>query len=447
MKGLTSLVIRKSLPQIVIVGRPNVGKSTLFNRLLGKRRAITDIRPGVTRDPVEAECDSSLPCLLIDTGGFKAGKDPIDRLVVEKSIARIKEADLILLVMDVHEITSEDEAFVEFLRPYSDKIFLVVNKADNPKDEYAVWNFQTFGFPNMLGISAAHGIHIGELKEKIAALLAGKTASLLKEEVKPDIRLAVLGKPNTGKSTLVNKLTKSELSIVSEIPGTTRDVIEGEFVYNNLLFRVCDTAGIRKKKKVDKDVEYYSVNRAVKSINEADVVFLIIDAAEELSEQDKKIASLVVKKGKGIILVLNKWDIMQNIPNQFEAVKDRIRFVFPVLEFAPVIPISALYGRGIDTLMETGIKIWRQLNRRIDTSTLNQKLKGWIEHYAPPLSKKHTAYKLKFITQIRLNPVHFIFFVNRKKGFPGAYIQYIKNRIRKEFGFSLIPFNIELKEN
>jgi len=206
-----------------------------------------------------------------------------------------------------------------------------------------------------------------------------------------------------------------------------------------------DTAGIRRKKKVGENVEYYSVNRAFKSIDESDVVLLMIDAVEGLADQDKKIAAQIVKKGRGVILVLNKWDRLKDVPNQMEAVKDRIKFLFPVLSFAPIVPISALTGEVVDKLFNQIVNVWKQLNLRIDTARVNEALKRWTENQEPPRSSSG-RFKLLYGTQVKINPVHFIFFINRKNGFPDSYLQYIINNIRKDLGFSQIPLQVGIRE-
>jgi GTP-binding protein len=260
------------------------------------------------------------------------------------------------------------------------------------------------------------------------------------------INLAIMGKPNTGKSTLSNKLTAEDNSIVSDIPGTTRDIVEGEFFYKNMQFRLMDTAGIRRKNKVTENVEYYSVTRAIKAIDTCDVVYMVIDAEEGLSGQDKKIAGHVVKKGKGIVIVVNKWDKIDKMPNAFKAMEDRIRFLFPVLEFAPVVPISALEGTGIDKLLKTTITIAKQLDTRITTAALNSALREWVSDYPPPASNNKVRYKIKYATQTSIKPSRFLLFVNKTKGFPEYYRKYIKNKIKQDFKLNYIPFEIDIKE-
>ncbi len=431
--------------KIAIVGRPNVGKSTLFNRLVGQRRAITDPTPGVTRDAVRDQAMiAGWSVELIDTGGYRVDAVDIDSLVRDKLFSLLQSVDLVLLMLDIDEYTAEDESFVEKVRTYTDKLIVVVNKVDNPKRENLLWDFYSLGFEHVVGISAAHGTGIDELEEKIEELIdfSAKTEAV---EEEPYIRLSVLGKPNTGKSTLANYLIGEESSIVSDIPGTTRDVIQGQFQHRGTLFQVMDTAGIRRKKKVQESVEYYSVNRAFKTIENSDVVLLLIDVEEGLTDQDKKIAQQAVKRGKGIIIVLNKWDKVEKVKNQMQAIKDRVRFMFPILGFAPIVPISAKTGDGVEKLLSNVYSVWKQLNHRVDTPVVNELIRDVIAHSQPPRSARG-HFKVFYATQVSSSPVKFVVFVNRKKGFPKSYVQYLTNSIRRELGFTHIPLSVELRE-
>lgn len=434
------------MPVVAVIGRPNVGKSTLFNRMLGKRKAITDPTPGVTRDPIEGIYRfDNREIKLIDTGGYKIEQVGLDSLVSNRSIEVMEGADLVLFLMDVMEITPEDEALMKILRKYSKKVLVVVNKVDHQGREAEVWNYYSLGFDHVVGMSAEHGLGLTELDEKLEELIDFDIIREKEQVSEHQISLAIMGKPNTGKSTLTNRLLGRNASIVSDIPGTTRDVVEGTFDKSGKVYKVLDTAGIRRKKKVGENVEYYSVNRAFKSIEEADVVLLMIDAVEGLADQDKKIAAQIVKKGRGVILVLNKWDKLKEIPNQMEAVKDRIKFLFPILSFAPVVPISALTGEGVDKVLNQVNIVWSQLNKRIETPRLNEALKRWTENQEPP-RHSNGRFKLLYGTQFKSNPVQFVFFINRKNGFPDSYMQYITNNIRKDLGFSAIPLHVDLKE-
>ena len=304
------------LPLVVIAGRPNVGKSTLFNKFLHKRVAITNDQPGVTRDPVEATAImNDKPVHLVDTGGYKLTRDigtkeaELDDYVVERSLEMIEKADVVVLLLEAGVITGEDEEFILRMRPYWNKLIAAVNKTEGGKNEAEAWNYAKYGFDELVFISAEHGDRISDLTDMITSRCDFSKVKVLSTD-RP-IKIAILGKPNTGKSTLSNRLTHTENSIVCDYAGTTRDVVEGEFQYAGKNFKVLDTAGIRRKAKVHDDVEYYSVNRAIKTLDECDIVFLMIDAQEGLAEQDKKICSLAYEKGRGIIFLLNKWDTQE----------------------------------------------------------------------------------------------------------------------------------------
>jgi len=436
----------RNLPVVVIAGRPNAGKSTLFNRLLRKRRAITDPTPGVTRDPVEAECliDGN-PIRLIDTGGFKlADAEGLDKLVVDRTLETIKTADLIVLLLEAGTITAEDEELISILRPYRSKLIVCANKTEGGRLQADSWNVLTFGFEKVLMISAEHGDNVGELQQEILKKLDfSKVEQIGANGI---IRIALLGKPNTGKSTLSNRLVGANASIVSEIPGTTRDTVEGRFSWKTQDFIILDTAGIRRKAKVHENIEYYSVNRAIKTINNADIVVLMIDANEGLSDQDKKIAALAHDKGRGIIMALNKWDIMPQQKNTFKITEDRIHFQFGQMEYAPIIPISAKDGTGVDKILNTAVKMYKQLNTQVSTSQLNQALEKWLNEYPPPSGPK-TRFKIKYAVQKSASPVHFIFFTSRIKAVSDSYISYLRNKIRKDLGFSLIPILLDIKSS
>ncbi len=437
---------------IVIAGRPNVGKSTLFNRLVGSRRAVTHEQAGVTRDPIEEKTVmEGYRCTVVDTGGFTLSGDTLQRQIVEKCLAYLKRAIVIILVVEAQGLTAEDYEFIDVLRPYAFKVVVAVNKADNPETEPAAAELYATGFTTIIAVSAIHNRHIEKLKTALVKYLSpedtakGGDEDKLEDEKSEEIRIAILGKPNTGKSTLLNAVLSEDKALVSDIPGTTRDVISGRFTHKGMVFRIMDTAGIRKKKKVTEDLEYYSVTRAFDSIIEADIVLLLVDAEIGLTEQDKKIAAQAEKRGRGIILVVNKWDRMGGVQNAENAFADRIRFLFPILGFAPIIFISALYASNVPQLLDQTIRVWKQLNRTVKTATLNSHLQKWKTKNPLP-RKNNFQWKIKYMTQKRTNPVTFVMFVNRKKGFPRFYTLYIINSIRKDFGLSKIPVRLEIAE-
>ncbi|MCX7028164.1 MAG: ribosome biogenesis GTPase Der [Spirochaetes bacterium] len=436
----------ENLPLVALVGRPNVGKSTLFNRLLHKRRSITDPTPGVTRDPIEEVCElpgSDKRVLLADSGGFKLEREGLDDLVVARTLSLISKADLILFIVDAVEITPEDAEFAELLRPLGRRLVLVVNKADSPEREPLVWSQMKWGIEPVVFVSAEHNRNIDELVSLIVSKLDFSAVRAVDLE-RADIRIAIMGKPNTGKSSLLNLLLGEERSIVSEIPGTTRDVVEGRFTWKGRGIIVLDTAGIRRKKKVTDDVEYYSVTRSIAVVTRADIVVLMIDAIEGLTEQDKKIAAFAVDEGRGVIFVLNKWDLMPTMKNAFEASRDKLRWFFGQMAYAPVIAMSAKEGSGLDKLMNSVVTMYSKLNRRVETSKLNRAVGSWIENMPPPAGPR-ARFKLRYAVQTSVNPQKFTFFVTRPDLVSDSYVSFLKNKIREEFDLDSIPVGLGLK--
>jgi GTP-binding protein len=441
------------LPVVVLAGRPNVGKSTLFNRLLRKRRAITDPKPGLTRDPVSARAViDGKPALLVDTGGYKldrgkpdSDENLLDSLVVERSLQAIERADIIVLMLAAGDLTPEDEEFIKLLRPLGDKLIVAVNKTEGGRLLAEAWNLMRFGFDKIYPISAEHGDNIAELSGAIAEKIEEAGVFQDGDSVTGSvIKLSIVGKPNTGKSTLSNRLCAAAASIVSDIPGTTRDVIEGSFVWKAMNFVVMDTAGIRRKSRVNENIEYYSVNRAIKTMGEADIVILLIDAVGGFSDQDKKIASLACGKGRGLIFALNKWDAMPDIKNAFNAARDSIYYFFGQMKYAPVLPLSGKNGDGVSLLLNTAIKMFGQLNRITETSKFNDFLEqAQIEN--PPHQGPRTRFKIKYGVQISANPVVFRIFVSRPGAFTSEYHSYICNKIRKELLYDMIPITLEVR--
>lgn len=439
----------RNLPLVVIAGRPNVGKSTLFNRFLHRRRAITDPTPGVTRDPIEEKAFIlDHPVRLMDTGGFKLDRDigtmeaVMDELVVSKTIEMLKKADLIVLLLEAGNITGEDEEFIALLRPYWDKVVGAVNKTEGGRNEQEAWNFMQFGFKHLHLISAEHGDGITEFAESIVKNIDFSKVEEGEEE--KVIKISIMGKPNTGKSTLSNRLTHSNSSIVSDYAGTTRDVVEGYFDYNEHHFQVLDTAGIRRKARVKEDIEYYSVNRAIKTLDRTDLCFYMIDAQEGLTEQDKKVIGLAHERGRGIIFILNKWDTQDQERKTIKKAEENIRIMFAHMSYAPIICISALEGKGIKLLLNTALELYEQLTRKIETGPLNVALKDWVSAYPPPASRT-ASFKIKYMVQTDINPASFLIFASRPEIVPQSYVSYLKNKIRADLGFDKIPVLLELK--
>ena len=436
----------KNAPLIVIAGRPNVGKSTLFNRLIGKRRSITDPTSGVTRDVIEETVLlNGKPVRLMDTGGFKLtpaktkSEDDLTKLTVEKTLEALERADRILLLLDATLYTAEDDEFLQFLRKYWNKILVAVNKTEGGRGEAEGYNYLQYGVRSITFISAEHGDNIEKL---VAALLEGLDFSHVEEvEIQDKIRISIVGKPNTGKSTLSNFLTGTSASIVSTVAGTTRDVVAGEFTYKGKVFSLQDTAGIRKKSKVNEDIEYYSVVRAIKSLDTADVVLHLIDVESGLTEQDKKICVQAVNRGLPIIFVINKWDTIEVEKGTFKEYEKNIKIMFGKMEYAPICAISALNGTGVHNMLNIVLQAFKQYTTRVETSALNLALKDWLAAYPPPGNK----FTFKYFVQVGVRPVKFLLFSNKPQNVSSLYIRYLQNRVRKDLGFSLIPIILEIR--
>jgi GTP-binding protein len=346
--------------RVCIAGRPNVGKSTLFNRIYGRRLAITDSMPGVTRDAVAVESEiGGRTVLLVDTGGIGEGEAELDAQVYARSRAEMSRADVVLLLVEVGGLTGEDEELLELLRKSGRPGILVVNKVDNPERDQLVSEFWRYGVDRVVGISAAHGLGIDDLEDAILEVMGsegavdesdiGEADDISDAEVSAldrPVRLAIIGQPNTGKSSLLNRLVGEERAIVSDLAGTTRDTVEARFSFEGTEFLVVDTAGIRRKSRVNEDVEFYAVQRAYDAIDAAELAILVIDAVKGLSEQDKKIASRLTDRGRATVVALNKWDLLDDRGNQLEAITDRINFLFPVFQYVPIMPSRPSPARG-----------------------------------------------------------------------------------------------------
>ena len=437
----------QSLPLLAIVGRPNVGKSTLFNRLLGRRRAITAATPGVTRDVVEEHARlAGMEVRLVDTGGIGVVSDDLGRTVGERAMEAATTAAAVLLVVDAGGLMPEDEQLAERLRVLSDRVVLVVNKVDHAGRESAVWDFYRLGYEPVVGVSAAHGRNVANLQAAVAERLRRAHAvpsAMAPPASTPVVRLAIAGKPNTGKSTLLNRLLGEERALVDVAPGTTRDPLAGRISHGGADIEIIDTAGMRRRSKVGSDVEYYAVNRTAAMLGEVDVALLLVDAAEGLSEQDKRIAAIAIRRGVAVLVALSKWDLLDERPNLLAAMVDRIRFQFPVMGFAPVLPLSGRTGYGVEALLGKAVALHRQLCLTVPTAKLNQALARWAKEYVPTVRGREI--RVRYATQTGTNPVRFVCFVNQIRGAGASYRRFLENRIRSELGFAEVPLTVEFR--
>jgi GTP-binding protein len=450
----------KKQPVISILGRPNVGKSTLFNRLTKTKKAIIDDTPGVTRDVLKQEFfigEKQVPVILQDTGGLTDEGDILNPLVQKKSVEALKTSDLILFMVEAKNVLPIEEEFINMIRKSGKPAIIIMNKSDSLDKDIYIHDFHQYGLGEPLPISAAHNRNIDELLELIEAKLqlnvddedeetedVTEESDVAAEENDSLIKIAIVGKPNVGKSSLLNKITQKERSIVSNIPGTTRDIIDESITYKNHEFRFLDTAGIRKKSKVSEDIEYYSVNRSIKAINDADITLLVIDSLEDVSEQDKKITDQIVKNGKGLIVLFNKMDLYDNSEEAIKKRREILEFKFPQISYAPTLAVSAVTGKGIGSLLEKILLVKGNLNRKITTSKLNAFIQDVVKRYQP--SSKKGVLRISYGVQSSIAPVEFIFFLNNVSLISDNYRQYISNRLREYFHYEGVPIKIIYKE-
>ncbi|MEY3059055.1 MAG: hypothetical protein RL000_407 [Bacteroidota bacterium] len=425
---------------LAIVGRPNVGKSTLFNRLLEQRKAIVEDTPGVTRDRQYGISEwNGKSFNVIDTGGFVAGGDDVfEKEIREQVLIAVQEANALLFMVDASTgITNLDEAMADILRPAKKPVYLVVNKVDNNARLLEASEFYSLGFENIFFISSMSGSGTGEVLDEVAKLI-----SVEAEEVSTDLpKIAIIGQPNVGKSSLLNAMVGEERTIVSDIAGTTRDTIHTHYNLFQKEFVLIDTAGIRRKNKVHEDLEFYSVIRAIKAVDEADVCLMMIDAEKGIAQQDLNIFSLAVKKGKGIVFLVNKWDLVEKVTNTAKDFEKQLKERLAPFTDLPVIFISAKEKTRVFKVIETALEVYESRNRRIPTSKLNDEMLPVIEAYRPPVVRGNSV-KIKFVTQLPTAVPSFAFFTNYPDDIKTPYRNYLENKLREKFNFKGVPVRI-----
>ncbi|MBM3158444.1 MAG: ribosome biogenesis GTPase Der [Bacteroidetes bacterium] len=428
---------------VAIVGRPNVGKSTLFNRLLEQRKAIVDDISGVTRDRQYGVADwNGKNFNVIDTGGFVQGsEDVFEREIAKQVLVALEEANVILFMVDAATgRTDLDDSMVGLLRKSTKPVFVVVNKVDNNERLLEASEFYSLGLEQVFFIAAASGSGTGELLDAITALMPAElTAGQAEENKLP--KFAIIGQPNTGKSSLLNALIGQERTIVSNVAGTTRDTIHTHYNLFQKEFVLIDTAGIRRKAKVHEDLEFYSVIRAIKALDEADVCLLLLDAEKGLTAQDLNIYSLAVKKGKGIVVLVNKWDLITKETNTAIQAEKELRKRLAPFNDVPILFVSALEKIRIHKAIEAALQVYASRQQKIPTAALNEKMLKAIEAYHPPVVRGHPI-KIKFITQLPTAVPSFAFFCNFPDDIKTPYKNYLENQLRSNFNFTGIPVRL-----
>jgi GTP-binding protein len=434
-------------PIVAIVGRPNVGKSLLFNRLAGQRLAIVEDTPGVTRDRLYADCDwGNIPFQLIDTGGIEphTNSEMLKFMRFQAEVA-IEHADVVIFLTDLTTgVTAADADIAAMLLRSQKPVVLAVNKADSLGPAPAeLYEFYNLGLGDPMPVSALHGHGTGDLLDRVVEHFPPQTEE--EEEDDGAIRVAIIGKPNTGKSSLLNHLTGEMRSIVSNMPGTTRDSVDALVENEYGRFLMVDTAGLRRKARVDEAVEKYSVLRALMAIERAHVCVIMIDAEEGVTEQDTKVAGYAHEKGKASVLAINKWDLIEKETDTMRKYEEKVQEAFAYMSYAPIVFISAKTGARVPTLLKAITDGYEQYNRRITTGALNDVLNDATERVQPPTDRGKRL-KIYYITQVSVAPPTFVLFVNETALFHYSYKRYIENQLRAVFGFAGTPIRLIVRE-
>jgi len=431
-------------PIVTIVGRPNVGKSTLFNRLAGRRIAITEDTPGVTRDRIYAECEwLDNHFTLIDTGGIEPNTtDTIFVQMRKQAEIAIDMADVILFMVDGKEgLTGADYEVAQMLRKSKKEIILVCNKIDKFVDEDNIFEFYNLGLGDPISISSAEALGLGDLLDIIISKFKDYHDTEVDEN---NTKIAVIGKPNAGKSSLINRIVGQERVIVSDIPGTTRDAIDTEFEHDGQKYTLIDTAGIRKKSKISENIEKYSVIRSFTAVERADVCLLVIDAIDGVTEQDARIAGYAHENGKGMIIIVNKWDLVDKDNTSFNKYIEEVRNKLAYLEYAPILTMSALTGQRSNKVLEMINEVMEFRNLRISTGVLNDIVTESVL-MNPPRTVKGKRLKILYATQVSVAPPKFVVFCNDSTLVHFSYVRYLENKIRENYEYKGNPVIIEFK--
>ena len=426
---------------VCLVGKPNVGKSSIFNRLIKENKSIIMDTPGVTRDRIYGKVEyNNKRFHLIDTGGISFGDDDFQKDILAQATLAIDEADLVLFVVDgIEDIDASDRKVAEILHRSSKPVVVVVNKLDNDKRKDNLYNFYELGFSELIAVSASHNIGINELLITI-------TKDLPEEDIVDDntIKFSIIGRPNVGKSSLINAILNENRAIVSDIAGTTRDAIDTKFKYNHEDITVIDTAGMRKKGKIYESVEKYSLIRSLKAIDRSDVCVLVIDASTGIIEHDKHIASYALDAGKGIVICVNKWDTISNPDSDIRKWKEEIKNEFQFIPYAHVVFLSAKTKKRVSTLMPEVINAYNNNRKEVKTSLLNNIIMEAVSLHEPP-SYKGKRLKIYFVSQTGTCPPKFTFSVNNKGLIHFSYERYLENQIRNNIDFDGTPIILQFK--
>jgi len=441
-EGQTNNIGSSVIPIVAIVGRPNVGKSTLFNRLCRDRRAIVDGTPGITRDRIIAQVSwGDRSFCLVDTGGIEeeTGQPSLQMQVRQQAQMALEEADLVIFLADGKEgLHPGDATVVDLLRRSGKPVLYGVNKIDGPEQENASYEFYGLGVEKLLPISAAHGYGVRDMMDTLVGMLPPETTE---EEVEKGTRVAIIGRPNVGKSSLVNRLLGSERVLVSDLPGTTRDAIDVSVTLNDREYLLIDTPGIRRRSKTREKIEKFSVLKALKSIDRCQVAVLLLDGSEGITVQDVRIAGYIHERGRGAIVVINKWDLVQQDPNKVAEITQSVNDALKFMPYAPQLRISALTGKRVSTLLPMVNKVFSQYCTRVQTSAVNDVLTTAVSRHEPPMHGGRRT-KILYGAQVSSQPPTFVLFVSYPEAIHFSYQRYLTNQMRKAFSLDLTPVRL-----
>ena len=438
----------QTLSKVVIIGRPNVGKSTLFNRLVGKKLALVHDLPGVTRDRREAAARlGDLRFNIIDTAGLDdAETDDLAKGMLKQTEQAIKESDIILFVYDAREgIVPLDKYFADMVRRSGKHIVLLANKCEGKLAEQQVYEYATLGLGTPIGISAEHGEGLVDLYDALKNHINDSTVNPDADNT-PPLQLAIIGRPNVGKSTMINRLINEDRLITADMPGVTRDSIAVDWEYKGRKLKLIDTAGMRRRSKVDDKLETLSVLDGLRAVNYAQVVILVLDHDTPLAKQDTTIANRVIDEGRVLIIAINKWDLVENKKEFMADIEHKLSHVLPQVKGVPCIPISAKTGKNLEYLLDESFKVYDKWNSKIPTSALNNWLANIVSFHPPPIVGKGRI-KMKYITQIKMRPPTFKIFTSKASEVPSTYIKYLVNSLRDDFDLPGVPIRVEVKSS
>lgn len=432
---------------VAIIGRPNVGKSVLFNRMIGRRDAIVHNAPGITRDRHYAEADwFGKKFTVVDTGGLVPESDePMEVAIEQQARMAVREADVILLVTDARTgITPLDQRAAEIVRRAGKNVIVVANKVDSGAQENLAYEFSALGLGEPIMISALKGRNTGDFMDFLAEQIPEKVPVVKEED--SVIKVAIVGKPNVGKSSLVNAIVGKNTVIVSDVPGTTRDSVDTHIIRQGVRFNLIDTAGLRRRAKISSDVEFFSFTRTMRSIERCDVAVVLVDAVNGLATQEQRIVSSVDEAGKGLVVAFNKWDLVQKTDESTKEYTQTAREYLRFADYAPILFVSAETRRGVTQIMQKTRDVNEMCQLRVSTGELNRVVEKITAYYPPPAAPNGRATRIFYCTQVQNAPPTFVFFVNNAEAIPDSYKRYLSNRLREVFVFEGAPLHVKIRE-